>query len=120
VGVNNRLEGGQEWPGNDGSPDDAPTTRVVEQSRRVREDVQELVSALFEARSELENTLRERLTARPYLGLAAAAGVGYVLGAGISPGLVRGAVGIGGRIAFAIMMRRLAVPLTELVAGKAP
>jgi hypothetical protein len=118
--VNNRLESEEGWPGSDPSAGEAPTTRVVEQSRRVREDVQELFSALFEARSELEDTLRQRLTARPYLGLAAAAGVGYVLGAGISPGLVRGAVGLGGRIAFAIMMRRLAVPLTELVAGKAP
>jgi len=118
--VNNRLEDEQGWPEEDVHSADGPTTRVVEQSRRVREDVQELFSALFEARSELEDALRARLTERPYVGLAAAAGVGYVLGAGISPGLVRGVVGIGGRIAFAVMMRRLAVPLTELVSGKTP
>lgn len=118
--MNSEMEGERSWSvaeeheGNRHSREGA-TRRVVEQSRRVREDVQELVSAVFEARSEIEQSLRERLTARPYLGLAAAAGVGYVLGAGISLGLLRGAIGVGSRVAFAVMMRRLAGPLTEMI-----
>ena len=92
--------------------------RLYEQSRRVREDVEGLVSAAFDARSDWESRLRERLTERPYLGLATAAGVGYVLGAGISPGLIRAAFGLGTRVAFAVMMRRLAAPLTEAIADR--
>jgi hypothetical protein len=99
---------------------DPGVTRVYEQSRRVRDDLEGLVSAVVEARTEWEDRLRERLTARPYVGLATAAGVGYVLGAGISPTLVRAAVALGGRVAFAIVMRRLAATLTQSVAGRTP
>ena len=94
--------------------------RVLEQSRRVRGDVEDLISAVFEARSEWESELRERLTRRPYVGLATAAGLGYVLGAGLSPGLIRAAFGLGSRVAFAVMMRRLAAPLTEMALGRTP
>lgn len=92
--------------------------RVVEQTRRVRDDVEGLISAVVEARAELESQLRERLSERPYVGLATAAGVGYVLGAGLSPRLVRAALGVGSRVAFAIMMRRLAVPLAQMMVGR--
>jgi len=93
---------------------------VLEQSRRVREDLEGLATAVFAARSSWESTLRERLAERPYVGLATAAGLGYVLGAGASPALLRAVVGLGSRVAFAVLMRRLAVPITEAVAGRAP
>lgn len=99
--------------------EEAGVTRVVEQSRRVREDFEGLLSAVVEARSEWEDRLRDRLNERPYLGLAAAAGVGYVLGAGASPYLFRAAFGLGTRIAFALMMRRLAGTLGEAATGRA-
>lgn len=104
-------------PENDG--EDPGVARVVEQSRRVREDLEGLVSAVVEARSAWEDRLRDRLNERPYLGLATAAGVGYVLGAGASPFLFRAAFGIGTRIAFAMMMRRLAGTLGEAATGRA-
>lgn len=99
--------------------EDPGVARVVEQSRRVREDLEGLVSAVAEARSVWEDRLRERLTERPYLGLAAAAGVGYVLGAGASPFLFRAAFGLGTRVAFAMMMRRLAGSLGDAATGRA-
>jgi len=109
------------WQQEHASDDAEPgVARVVEQSRRVRADVEGLVSAVFEARSEWEAVLRERLTQRPYVGLATAAGLGYVLGAGLSPGLIRAAFGVGTRVAFAVMARRLAAPLTEMVVGRTP
>ena len=98
--------------------DEPGVARVVEQSRRVRQDLEGLVSAVAEARSEWEERLRERLTAKPYLGLATAAGVGYVLGAGASPLLFRAAFGLGTRVAFAIMMRRLAGALGDAATGR--
>lgn len=118
--MNSEMEGERGWLGpeeheGDRHSQEGATKRVVEQSRRVREDVQELVSAPFDARSEVEQSLRERLTAHPYLGLAAAAGVGYVLGAGVSLGLLRSAVGLGSRVALAVVMRRLAGPITEMI-----
>lgn len=94
-------------------------SRVVEQSRRVREDLEGLVSAVVEARSEWEDQLRQRLTARPYLGLATAAGVGYVLGAGASPFLFRAAFGLGSRVAFAMVMRRLAGAFSDALTSRA-
>jgi hypothetical protein len=93
--------------------------RVVEQSRRVRADLEGLASALFETRAEWEAQLRDRLSARPYVGLATAAGVGYVLGAGVSPGLLRAAFGIGRRVVLAMMVRRIAAPVAEMVVGRA-
>jgi hypothetical protein len=45
--------------------------------------------------------------------------LGYVLGAGISPRLIRTVFGLGSRVAFAAMARRLATPLTDMVAGRA-
>lgn len=98
---------------------DAGVTRVLRQSRRVREDLEGLVSAVVEARSAWEDRLRERLTERPYLGLAAAAGVGYVLGAGASPLLLRAAFGIGSRVALAMVMRRFAGTLGEAATSRA-
>lgn len=95
-------------------------SEVVEQTRRIREDLEGLASAVFATRSSWESALRERLAERPYVGLATAAGLGYVLGAGVSPGLLRAALGLGSRVAFAVVMRRLAVPLTEAVVGRAP
>lgn len=93
---------------------------VYEQSRRVRADLEGLASAVFEARASWESTLRDKLRERPYVGLATAAGLGYVLGAGVSPALLRVALGLGSRVAVAAVMRRLAVPLTEAVVGRAP
>jgi ElaB/YqjD/DUF883 family membrane-anchored ribosome-binding protein len=92
---------------------EAGVARIYEQTRRVRSDLEELVSAVVDARSEWEERLRTQLTERPYVGLAAAAGVGYVLGGGISPALLRTAVALGGRVAFAVLMRRFATTLTQ-------
>jgi hypothetical protein len=102
---------------NGADQDEPGVARVVEQSRRVRQDLEGLVSAVAEARSGLEERLRERLTERPYLGLATAAGVGYVLGAGASPLLFRAAFGIGSRVALAMVMRRLASAVGEVATG---
>jgi hypothetical protein len=111
------MAGHAEHELDDGNPG---VRRVVAQSRRVREDVQGLISAVLETRSEWESELRDRLSDRPYVGLATAAGVGYVLGAGLSPTLIRVAFGLGTRVAFAVMMRRLAAPITDMVVGHTP
>jgi hypothetical protein len=105
-------------PVNGADHDEPGVARVVEQSRRVRQDLEGLVSAVAEARSEWEERLRESLTERPYLGLATAAGVGYVLGAGASPLLFRAAFGLGTRVAFAMVMRRLAGAFGEVATGR--
>lgn len=96
---------------------DGTTARMREQSRKVRDDLEELASTVMAARSEWETTLREHLTAHPYAGLAAAAGLGYVLGAGVSPALLRTIFGLGTRIALAMVVRELTAPLTA-VAGE--
>ncbi|MBY0275485.1 hypothetical protein K2Z84_09090 [Candidatus Binatia bacterium] len=104
---------------NGAASDEAGVSKLLEQSRRVRDDLEGLVSAVADARSEWEEQLRARLTERPYVGLAAAAGVGYVLGAGVSPLLLRAAFGLGTRVAFAMVMRRVVGALGDAAMGRA-
>ena len=71
-----------------------------EQTERVREDLAEFSEAARRTMSSWEKVLREQLTRRPYAVLGAAAGVGYVLGGGVPPLVVRALLGAAGRVAL--------------------
>ena len=81
--------------------------RIQQQGQRVRRDVGDLTSEVEGALGELESTIREQLTQRPYTTLAAAAGLGYVLGGGIPVALSRMMFGVGGRLAFVMLAQQL-------------
>jgi hypothetical protein len=88
-----------------------PSAReLLAEGKRLREDVTALAGALRQVTNGWQSVLRERLEQRPYTTLAAAAGVGYVLGGGLPTSLLRVLLGVGGRIAFERALTRVADP----------
>lgn len=81
--------------------------RIQQKGQRVRRDVGDLTSEVEGALGDLETVIREQLTQRPYTTLAAAAGLGYVLGGGIPVAFSRMMFGVGGRLAFVMLAQQL-------------
>jgi hypothetical protein len=90
---------------------------AVSESYRAKHEAEELTASLRRARVEWEETLRDRFRRHPYATLATAVGVGYVVGGGLVPGLVRPVVGAGSRIALGLFLQNV---LTGALAGNAP
>jgi len=81
--------------------------RIQNKGQRVREEVSGLTAELEDAFGDLERVVREQLEQRPYATLAAASGLGYVLGGGVPIALSRVLFGMGGRLAFVMLAQRL-------------
>ena len=94
-------------PGNGSGPS---ARELLAEGQRLREDVTALAGTLRQVTHGWQSVLRERLEQRPYVTLAAAAGVGYVLGGGLPTSLLRVLLGVGGRIAFERALTRVADP----------
>lgn len=77
------------------------------ESRHAKEEADRLAEALRRARVEWEDVLRATVKQQPYATLALAAGLGYVIGGGLAPGIVRTAVGTGSRMALGLVLERL-------------
>ena len=77
------------------------------ESRHAKEEADRLAHALRRARVEWEDVLRGTMGQQPYATLAVAAGVGFVLGGGLAPGLVRTLFGTGTRMALGLALERL-------------
>jgi hypothetical protein len=80
--------------------------RIQQKGQRVRREVGDLTTEVEGALSDLEGVVRQQLTERPYTTIAAAAGLGYVLGGGIPVGLSRMMFGLGGRLAFVMLAQQ--------------
>jgi hypothetical protein len=76
------------------------THELYEQTQRVKEDIARFSGAARQTVTGWEEVLREQLTRHPYGVLAAAAGVGYVLGGGVPSLVVRALLGVAGRVAL--------------------
>ncbi len=76
--------------------------RLQKQGRQVQREARALATGLEEAADEIEGFLREQMEQRPYGVLAAAAGVGYVLGGGIPSPLTRLLLDYATRFAFTV------------------
>lgn len=99
---------------------DASVSSAMSESRHAKEEAEQLAAALRRARTEWEEALRERFRRRPYATLATAAGVGYVLGGGLVPGLLRPLAGAGTRIAFGLLLQSILNESTERDAASKP
>lgn len=66
-----------------------------------------LVGTLQRGHGELGEQLAGASATRPYVAIGAAAGLGFVLGGGLTFGLTRRLIGLGGRYAVSMAMRRL-------------
>jgi hypothetical protein len=80
---------------------------LSEAGRQIRGDAQNLVTHVSEAGNELQFYLREVARDRPLGVLAVAAGVGYLLGGGLSSRLTVLALGVGTRFAMAVAAREM-------------
>ncbi len=75
-----------------------PSAReLVEQGKRIEQELASLAEAARHAAEGWESALRERLERNPYATLAIAAGIGYVLGGGLPTSLVRIGFALSGR-----------------------
>lgn len=81
--------------------------RIQSKGQRVRQEVSGLTAELEGALADLERVVRAQLEARPYATLAAASGVGYVLGGGVPVALSRIVLGMGGRLALLMLAQRV-------------
>jgi hypothetical protein len=92
----------------------ASTVRqLYDQGNEAREQVVELADSIRGLLQDGNAVLRERMRTQPYATIAAAAGIGYVLGGGLSPSMVRLLVAAGGRIALQGFLHRLAAGEAE-------
>lgn len=82
-------------------------------SRQLQDDARNLVTHASEAGGELQTFITSQVRERPVATLAAAAGVGYVLGGGLSSRLTLLMVGVATRLAMAVAAREMAGWATE-------
>src|SRR5689334_10934677 len=69
-------------------------------ARRLSSELQELSGTMQELAEGCSAVAREQLKRQPYVVLAVAAGIGYVLGGGLPRGVVRRLLLLGGRVAL--------------------
>lgn len=84
--------------------------RLRVHARTMHESAGEFRTATRGAASELSNAAREQLEARPYATLGACVVAGFLLGGGLTPGVLRRMVGIGGRVAVGAALQRVVEP----------
>jgi hypothetical protein len=78
--------------------------RLRERGAGVRRDARVLATDVEQAVEEIHGFLREQLEQRPYAVLAAASGIGYVLGGGLPTRLVRLMFDLGTRVALTALV----------------
>jgi hypothetical protein len=86
----------------------ATVRELYVQGTEARDQIAEVATAVRRLVRDGEAMLRERMRREPYTTVAAAAGLGYVLGGGLSPSIVRLVTVLGGRMAFETVLHRLA------------
>lgn len=85
---------------------------IGEHARRIQRDATSLAAEVRDTRSDLERTLTEQMTDRPWLTLGMAAGAGYLLGGGLRSRLTVVMLGAATRLVTAIAARELGARLT--------
>ena len=93
--------------------------RLWRRTRQAGSDANALVDALQDIANEAEQMVQQQVDHHPYTTVAAAVGVGFVLGGGLAARATRTLVTIAGRLALAVTAREIS---RRLVAtnGNAP
>jgi ElaB/YqjD/DUF883 family membrane-anchored ribosome-binding protein len=101
--------------GNGASPEAAEPSHearsLSDHGRQIQHDAHALTSAVREATTGLEGYLTAQVTRHPYGTLGVAAGIGYVLGGGLSSRLTAALLGTATRLAMALAARELGARL---------
>jgi len=96
------------WIGAPESVSAAASTRDLwNEARRARADFVDLREALGQTISIGQALVRSRLREQPYATLVTAVAVGYVLGGGLPPVALAGALRLGGRMASGVVFTQL-------------
>ena len=98
---------------------DGRTERVLEHSRALRGEAEALAGELRQAATDFQDKLdlQRRIERSPYLTLAAAAGVGYVLGGGLLSRFTGRALRWGVKLMLLPMLRNELAALGEAAAS---
>ncbi len=86
---------------------DDRTDRVRAEGKQVAEEAKELASGVNELVEEATEFLRDQAIQRPYVTLASAFGVGYVLGGGVPLWAVRAMIAVGGKMVATAIVTEL-------------
>jgi len=81
---------------------------VFDAGRSLRDDASLMAETLTDAAGEIQGYLREQANRRPYAALGAAAGIGFVLGGGLSLRLTSTLLTIGGRLLVTALWQKAA------------
>ncbi|HYB99912.1 MAG TPA: hypothetical protein VEC57_12345 [Candidatus Limnocylindrales bacterium] len=90
---------------------------ILNSGRQIQGDVQQLATHVQETTNELTQVITDQMRQRPYTVLATAAGIGYLLGGGLSSRLTLLAFGMATRFAMAMAAREMGSWVTEGFAG---
>ena len=96
----------------DASPEQRTARSLGDHGRQIHHDAHALAAAVQDATDDLERYLTEQVQQRPYSTLGVAAGVGYVLGGGLSSRLTAVLLGAATRVAMALAARELGARLS--------
>ena len=94
-----------------GQPPNGART-LGDHGRHIHHEVHALAAAVQDATNDVERYLTEQVRRRPYGTLGVAAGVGYVLGGGLSSRLTAVLLGTATRVTMALVARELGVWLS--------
>jgi len=83
------------------------SAQAIADGTKVMEDASHLVQTVHQIKQEAQASLREGMSHRPYLVLGAAATAGFVLGRGLTLGMSRMLLGMGGRLAMNMLVKRV-------------
>ena len=86
---------------------------LAEHGREIQHDAEALAAAMQEAADSAQHYLTEQVARRPYRTLGVAAGLGYVLGGGLSSRLTTLLLGAATRLAMALAARELGARLLQ-------
>jgi ElaB/YqjD/DUF883 family membrane-anchored ribosome-binding protein len=91
---------------------------LTETGRQIRGDAQNLVSHVSEAGTELQSYVTDMVRERPLATLGVAAGIGFLLGGGLTTRLTVLALGAGTRFAFALAAKEMSAALMPASSGE--
>ena len=97
-------------PGGTESPPQHPRS-IGDHSRQIHHNAAALAAEVRDTTADLERYLTDQVKRRPYSTLGVAAGIGYVLGGGLSSRLTVVLLGVAMRLATALAARELGARL---------
>ena len=80
---------------------------LADHARQIQHDAEALAGAVREATNGVQRSLTEQVEQRPFSTVGVAAGVGYVLGGGLSARLTAMLLGAATRVAMALVAREV-------------